>query len=925
MNNWYQLDTTQILQQLGVDAVSGLSQSEAKCRQAKVAPNQLIEQAAKSPWLMIWEQLTASTILILLAAASISAALGDYKDALAILAIVALTTLIGFNQEYRTAQAIAALKKLAVPKARVYRDGQYREISAHELVPGDIVWLEAGNLVPADGRLLESRNLRVQESALTGEAAPVDKETAALPKTDLPLGDRHNMVYLGTTVIYGRGRAVVTETGMNTELGRIAHLVQSVEETTTPLQQRLDQFGQKLVLAVLGLTAVIFVMGLLRGEPLQLMFLTAVSIAVGVVPEGLPAIVTIALAIGAQRMLQRQALIRKLPAVETLGSVTVICSDKTGTLTENRMTVSVLQVADGHWRLDEISSDHRLTDSSPQPPTEGVIDPHPDGIIRRSSPALNLLLTASTLCNDAVIAVNENCTASPSGDPTEIALVVAANQAGLSKSSLEAAFPRIAEIPFDSDRKRMTTVHVLTDQSLLNGKLNLLKMPYITFTKGAVNDLLKIAHHVWVNDEAKPLDECWRDRIMVANQEMAQYGMRVLGIAFRPLETLPTPVSADTVEQELLFVGLVGLNDPARPEVKQAVHTCKAAGIRPVLITGDQPLTGQHLAQELGIAENQPCLTGAHLEQLSLEQVVEQVESVSVYARVSPEQKLKIVQALQQRGHIVAMTGDGVNDAPALRQADIGVAMGIGGTDVAQEAADMVLLDDNFATIVTAIREGRVIYDNIRKCIKYLLGGNSSEIWIMFLAPLLGMPLPLLPIQILWINLLSDGLPALALSVEPAEEDTMNRPPHSPTEDIFGRGMGWSIVWIGLLMGVVCIGIGYWAWQLDRRASWQTLIFTSMTFSETCIALTIRSDRRSLFQIGLFSNLALLGAVVLTFGLQLAVIYVPVLQSFFQTTGLSLTELGLCFALSTLVFWVLEMQKWLMQWSDRRAKVQELN
>lgn len=897
---WHQREPEQVVQRLKTDAVKGLSLQEAEHRKQQFGHNELIEQAVKSPWLMIWEQLSASTIVILLVAALMSALLGDYKDTIAILAIVVLTTLIGFSQEYRTGKALAALKRLAVPKVKVCRDGHQQEISARELVPGDLVLLEAGNLVPADGRILESMNLRIQESTLTGEAVPIDKVSRAIAAADIPLGDRHNMVYMGTSILYGRGRAVITATGMDTELGTIAHLVQAAEQEPTPLQQRLDHLGQKLVLASLALVAVIFGLGVLRGESLQLMFLTAVSMAVAVVPEGLPAIVTIALAIGAQRMLQRQVLIRKLPAVETLGSVTVICADKTGTLTENRMTVNVLDVAEQQVNLE----------TEPQPSL---------------NPSLSLLLTAGALCNDATFSHHPS---DPSlGDPTEVALVVAAVHFGLHKDQLEQTLSRIAEIPFDSDRKRMTTVHRLEREpeglkwtgwsselaSITHGSDA--TAPFLAFTKGAVSSLLDISTHVWVKNRLEPLDQAWYERILTMTQQHAQVGTRVLGVAFRRLSTLPEGVDTSTLEQDFAFIGVVGMTDPVRSEVKQAVQTCKTAGIRPVLITGDHPLMAQHIAQDLGIVENDHLLTGTDLHQLTLEELSDQVESISVYARVSPEQKLKIVQALQHRGHIVAMTGDGGNDAPALRKADIGVAMGVTGTDVAKAAADMVLLDDNFATIVAAAKEGRVIYDNIRKCIKYLLSGNAGEIWVMVLAPFLGMPLPLLPIQILWINLMADGLPALALGVELAEPDTMHRPPYAPTESVFGRGVGRDILWIGLVMGVLCLGIGYGYWRLDPASNWQTMLFTILILSRMGIALAVRSERDSLFQIGILSNRPLLAAVALTVGLQLAVVYIPALQSLLQTHALSGWDLGVSLLLSTIVFWVIELQKWF----NRRA------
>ncbi|MGK7876588.1 MAG: cation-translocating P-type ATPase [Xenococcaceae cyanobacterium] len=912
MSNWYNLEAADVLYKLGSDASFGLSKTEAARRLAEIGPNELIDRGIKNPWLILWEQLIAPLVVILIVAAGVSATLGDYKEAIAILVIVVLNALLGFSQEYRSEKAMAALRELAVPTVKVRREGHWREVSAPNLVVGDIVLLEAGNLVSADIRLLETANLRTSEAALTGESEPVDKDPQALAGTDLPLGDRRNMAYMGTMVTFGRGHGVVTETGMDTELGRIAALLQGVRSELTPLQQRLEQLGRGLVAAILALVGVIFVLGLLRGEGLKLMFLTAVSIAVAAVPEGLPAVVTIALALGAQRMLKRRALIRQLPAVETLGSVTAICSDKTGTLTENRMTVSVLDVVGR--RLDLTSYLRKASpwlDSRQERPS-----------LLKDQPAHALLLAGSALCNDARIEADSD---EPRyfhivGEPTEGALVMAAARLGLWKAELEHFFPRIAEVPFDAERRRMTTVHeVPATSSQLPPPLeipwqwhqNMGGWPYVAFTKGAVDSLLKICTEVWVNEGAEPLGEVWRDWILQTNNELAQNGIRVLGVAFRP-RLSPLVDGGQNLERDLIFVGLVGMSDPVRPEVKNAVQTCKAAGIRPVMITGDHPLTARYIARELEIAADGNILTGQDLARLSVKELEDRVEVVSVYARVAPEHKLNIIQALQNRRQIVAMTGDGVNDAPALKKADIGVAMGVTGTDVAKEAADMALLDDNFTTIIAAVKEGRAIYDNIRKFIQYMLSSNTGEIWVMLVAPFLGMPLPLLPLQILWINLMTDGLPALALGVEPAEQHIMRRPPYPPTEKIFGRGMGWNIIWVGVLMGLVSLGTGYWYWHRDHPA-WQTVVFTVLTLSQMGNALAIRSERDSLFHIGLLSNKPLLAAVILTLGLQLAVVYIPFLQRLFVTTALSAGDLTICLALSTLVFWGVELKKWLLR------------
>jgi P-type Ca2+ transporter type 2C len=905
MKDWYRQPREEVVSLLATDVEAGLTPAEAQRRLAEQGPNELIERGIKNLWLILWEQLTAFMVVILIIAAVISAFLGDWKDAIAIMAIVVLNAILGFSQEYRAEQAMAALKQLAVPTVKVRRDGHVQEISARDLVAGDLVLLEAGARVPADGRLLEAINLRVEEAALTGESEPVEKRAEALTGLDLPIADRKNMVYMGTVVTYGRGLAAITETGMRTELGRIADLIQTVEREATPLQRRLAQLGRNLALAALVIVTVVFALGLARGEELRLMFLTAISMAVAAIPEGLPAVVTIALALGAQRMLKREALIRKLPAVETLGSVTVICSDKTGTLTENRMTVTVLDVLGETQEVDTL-----LRKGVPVADAELLPGARP--AVR----SLGLLAKAVALCNDSTLEQTPEGGLQAVGDPTEGALVVAAAKLGLVKQDLDGRWPRVAEVPFTSERKRMTTVHRVgvspdqTDAPWCCG-------PFVAFAKGAVDSLLEVSERVWAGDEEIPMSGEMRARIMAANDQLAGQGQRVLGVAFRSLAGEPEEVAAPAadeaaLERDMVFVGLVGMIDPPRPEVREAVATAKAAGIRPVMITGDHPLTAQQIARELDITTDGRPLTGQELARMSVEDLRGVVQDVAVYARVSPEHKLKIVQALQDRGQIVAMTGDGVNDAPALKRADIGVAMGITGTDVSKEAADMVLLNDNFATIVAAVREGRVIYDNIRKFIKYTLTSNAGEIWVMLIAPFLGMPLPLLPLQILWINLVTDGLPGLALAVEPAERDTMRRPPYHPQASVLGGGLGWHVLWVGLLMGLVSLGLGFWAWRTGQ-ASWQTMLFTTLTLSQMGHALAVRSRRDSLFQLGLFSNKALLGAVLLTFLLQLAVVYLPFLQDLFKTHALSWSELLVTLALSTVVFWGVELEKWLQR------------
>ena len=882
MNDWHQLQAGEVLAKLNSDS-TGLRSNEAAKRLALNGPNQLVDRGSKSPWLIVWEQFTGVMMVILIVAAVISVLLGDIKDAAVILIIVILNVALGFSQEYRAEKAMAALKKLTVPKVKARRDTHVVEIPAPALVTGDVILLEVGNIIPADCRLIESANLRMQESALTGESDAVEKSTEVFTGSDLPLGDRKNMGYMGTLVTYGRGAGVVVETGMRTELGRIAEMIQTVKQELTPMQRRMAQLGRGLALASIGIVAVIFFAGLFRGESLKLMFMTAISMAVAAVPEGLPAVMTVSLAFGAQRMFKRHALIRKLPAVETLGSINVICSDKTGTLTQNKMTVTVLDMAGHRMDLGQAGN-------LPHIPADKAHD-------------LNLLLAAGALCNDADLKAGH-------GDPTELALLSAAALLNLQKEDLEKMLPRVAEQPFDSDRKRMTTIHQVAAPALWIPELE--PVSYLSFTKGSVESLLENSTQVWHAQKAHALDKTWQSRISRAHDELAEKGMRILGVAFKPLQSIPSGGSMNELETGLIFFGMVGIMDPPRAEVKQAVHECKSAGIRPVMITGDHPLTAKHIGHELGISTGSRILTGQELTNMSVGDLESVCDEVQIYARVSPEHKLKIIEALQRRGNIVAMTGDGVNDAPALRKANIGIAMGITGTDVSKEACDMVLLDDNFATIVAAIKEGRVIYDNIRKFIKFLLTTNSGELLVMFAAPFFGMPLPLLPIQILWVNLVSDGIPALALSAEPPETDVMRRMPFKPDENIFGRGLGRHIIWVGILMAVVCLGAGFVYWRAGDPA-WQTIVFTMLCLSQLGHVMAIRSDRRSLFELGLFSNKPLLVSVLFTFVLQLTVIYSPFFQGLFKTVPLSPKDMMICIFLSSIIFIVVEIEKWFLR------------
>ena len=862
--HWHCLDNAEAASRLDSSIDRGLTAAAASSRLAQCGPNVLQEARRRHPLAMLASQFTDFMIVVLIGAAVIAGFIGEPQDTIAIVVIVFLNGVIGFVQEYRAERAMAALKQMASPQARVIRDGRSDTIDATDLVPGDLVELEAGNIVPADLRLTELASLKVDESALTGESQPVEKRLATLEEVDLPLGDRINLGYKGTVVTYGRARGLVVATGMMTELGKIAALL-SGESGKTPLQKRLARFGQNLAVVVLAICAIIFVAGWLRGEPPLVMLLTAVSLAVAAIPEALPAVVTISLALGAARMVRQNALIRRLPAVETLGSVTYICSDKTGTLTLNRMHV-----------------DRVLAGGETRPGLEGVED----------SPWRELGM-AMALCNDAVAGADEKLT----GDPTETALLEAAQAAGFDKPALEKAFPRVAEIPFDAGRARMSTLHRDGETILV-------------LVKGAPERILSRCIDGLSVAGAHAIDQ---DALREEADKLARQGLRVLAFALRRLQQMPDALDPAALESDLSFVGLAGLIDPPRPEAAESVAACKAAGIIPVMITGDHPATARAIASRLGIiGDGGKVLTGSHLAKLSLEAFEREVESVRVYARINPEQKIKIVQALQDKGEFVAMTGDGVNDAPALKRADIGVAMGRGGTDVAREAAHMTLLDDNFATIVHAVREGRRIFDNIRKFVKYTMTSNSGEIWTIFLAPFLGLPIPLLPIHILWINLVTDGLPGLALAGERAERNVMQRPPRPPNESIFAHGMWQHILWVGLLMGGVSLLTQAWAIHAGS-AHWQSMVFTVLTLSQLGHVLAIRSERESLFAQGVLSNRMLSGALLLTLALQMAVLYVPWLNPIFRTEPLSLGELAACLALSSVVFVGVEIEKALVR------------
>ena len=842
-----------VARHLGVDVDAGLPADQVAQRQLRHGPNRLPQAAPRPAWKRLLDPFRDFMIVVLLGAAVLSGLIGDLADTLVILLIVLLNAAISIWQEWRADQALQALQRMAAPQATVRRaEGGVQVVPTEHLVRGDVVLLEAGNLVPADLRLHHVAQLRVDESTLTGESITIEKAPAALTGSGHPLGDRINMAFKGTLVTHGRAAGLVVATGALTQLGQVATLLGETPSRATPLQQRLADFGRRLSLVVLAICLLVFALGALRGEPLLLMALTAISLAVAAIPEALPAVVTVLLALGARRLVAVNALVRRLPSVETLGSVSVICSDKTGTLTLNQM------------RLRE----HRCW-----------------GAPERS------LWLAVALCNDATQGADGWI-----GDPTETALLQAAHDAGVDVAAERAAQPRRHEWPFDAERKRMSTLHGQGSG-------------WRAYVKGAPESVLPRCTGGAELDAARATAQDW-----------AAQGLRVLAVAQREggadsgtdSEAAALASDADAFEQGLTLIGLVGLIDPPRPEARAAVAECRAAGIRPVMITGDHPATALAIARDLGIAgPDSRVLTGVDLSGLDDAALAAAALDVSVYARTDPAQKIRIVQALQSHGQFVAMTGDGVNDAPALRSADIGVAMGRGGTDAAREAASLVLLDDNFATIVGAVREGRRIFDNIRKFIRYALTGNSGEIWVLLLAPLMGLPIPLLPIHILWVNLVTDGLPGLALAAEPAERGVMQRPPRPPDESVFAHGLWQHTLWVGLLIGALCLGVQAWALAgpdgLQSRA--QTMVFTLLTFAQMAHLLAIRSERESLFTIGLRGNLPLLAAVALTLAMQLATVYVPALQPVFRTQALSAAELALICGLAAVVFVAVEVEK----------------
>ncbi|PMB46260.1 magnesium-transporting ATPase [Fischerella thermalis CCMEE 5330] len=939
---WHSLEVDKAIELLSTNADTGLSPQEAQQRLEQYGPNELEETGGRSAWEILVDQFKNIMLLMLIAVAIVSGILDllalqnnelkagevPFKDTIAILAIVVLNGILGYVQESRAEKALAALKKLSSPNVRVIRDGKPLEVAAKDLVPGDVMLIEAGMQVAADGRLLEGSNLQIRESALTGEAQAVNKQAETTLPEETGIGDRINSVFQGTEVVQGRGKVLVTNTGMKTELGKIAAMLQSVESEPTPLQQRMTQLGNVLVTGSLVLVAIVVIIGLLRGGNLTELLEVSLSMAVAVVPEGLPAVITVTLALGTQRMVRRNALIRKLPAVETLGSVTTICSDKTGTLTQNKMVVQSVYTNASTSNPSEKTSNHqefRVTGEGYAPTGEFQLQNNKVEV--QDYRELQALLVACAVCNDSVLQQQQGQW-TILGDPTEGALVTLAAKGGIEKDQWDSKLPRVGEFPFSSERKRMsvicrveqveTGVSPLSDvdpsiSDLVNSH------GYLMFTKGSPELILARCTQLYVGNRTIPLTQNQRDEILAENDRMASNGLRVLGFAYKPLAEIPSEGSDEASEQELVWLGLVGMLDAPRPEVRAAVQECREAGIRPIMITGDHQLTARAIATDLGIAQpGDRALTGQELQRMSDQDLEQNVDLVSIYARVAPEHKLRIVQALQRRGRFVAMTGDGVNDAPALKQADIGIAMGITGTDVSKEAADMVLLDDNFATIVAATEEGRVVYTNIRRFIKYILGSNIGEVLTIAAAPILGLGgVPLTPLQILWMNLVTDGLPALALAVEPPEPDVMKRPPFSPRESIFARGLGSYMIRIGIIFAFITIILMMWAYNHSTSIQgnglspdrWKTMVFTSLCLAQMGHAIAIRSNSRLTIEMNPLSNPYVLGAVVLTTILQLMLVYVPPLRNFFGTDYISLPELGICLGFSALMFVWIELEK----------------
>jgi len=936
---WHSEDVQAVVKKLATQIEEGLTAEEAQQRLTQYGPNELRGKPPTPFWRLVLEQLKEFVVIILIVASLISFLLGDEVEAAAIIAIVILNTVIGVIQESRAEAALAALKKLAAPDARVIRGGSRINIPTRELVPGDVVLLEAGNFIPADVRLVESVNLRVEEAALTGESVPVEKRAGLTLEKDVPLGDRKNTAFMGTLVSYGRGTGVVTATGHHTQIGLIADMLAAVEEEETPLQKRLDELGRSLSIAALIVVAIVFGVGVLRGRDLLEEFIIAVSLAIAAVPEGLPAVVTITLALGMREMVKRHALIRKLASVETLGSASVICSDKTGTLTQNEMT-AVRAWCDGET--------FEITGDGYKP--QGQFLHEGDRLNFSDHPAITTLLWAGLLANDAILErsgeTENQATYRMVGDPTEGAFVVAAAKAGLWREEVEQYFPRVAENPFDSARKLMSTFHLVKDAKPEYSPFNDPGMApeFVVCAKGAPDVVLNTCSHFQkLNDEPAPLTDDYKAKMLAANAELSSQALRVLAVAYRIFDRQPDPMTPEAVEHDLIFVGLIGMIDPARPEVKPAIQHAREAGIRTVMITGDYPDTARAIASAIGLLRpGGKVLPGAALDSMTEAQMVEAVKETDVFARVSPQHKVMIVDAIRKTGAVAAMTGDGVNDAPALKKADIGVAMGITGTDVAKEAADMVLTDDNYASIVSAVEQGRIIYSNIRKFVFFLLSSNVAEIMIIFLATLAGLPTPLTAIQLLWLNLITDGAPALALALEKGDPDVMKHKPRPREEPIVNGPMRLGIIvqtitQTGAVLGAFMIGL---LWHLEAGAAvpagvnpvlyilqrdWsnvdvltaETMAFVTLSLCELFRAYTVRSERVSLFRIGVFSNRYMQAAVGLSLFLLLLVVNLPFLQPIFNTHFLTLTGWAVVVGLALVPAISEEITKAYLRWQER--------
>jgi Ca2+-transporting ATPase len=876
IKNYYQKSVTETETELNASLVKGLDSSEVKTRLEKVGLNQLEEGKKRTVWNMLIDQFKDVLIIILLVSAIVSILLGEVTDAIVIAIIVILNAVMSVLQESKAEKSLDALKKMTVPETLVIRDGQQKKIKSPQLVPGDVVLLESGDRIPADLRLVEVTDMRIQESVLTGESEAVEKNTAKVQAEDTSLGDRSNMAYMGTSVIAGRGKGVVVATGMDTEMGQIAGMLQEQKKELTPLQKKLNQVGKNLGIIILFVIAIVVLLGCLRGIAFFDMFMTGISLAVAAVPEGLPAVVTIVLALGVQQMIKRNVIIRRLPAVETLGATTVICSDKTGTLTQNQMTVQKLVTVDRE--IDVEGSGYEPF---------GQFKQNKKSIQTSDDKTLSLLLKAAALCNNSSLKQDpDNQHWDIIGDPTEGALIVAAAKAGYQEEDLKNKYPRLKELPFDSDRKRMSTIHQTPDGNTL------------LFVKGAPDQIIERCKSYMDNDKTEQLTESIKQKISEQNKELASSALRVLAVAYREItpsekEKLDNKekFDIDKTENQLTYLGLVAMIDPPRKEAIQAVHTCRRAGIRPVMITGDYSLTAQAIAIQLDIYQpGDRIITGRELEKMPQSELEKIVLETTIFARVSPRHKQRIVKALQKNKQVVAMTGDGVNDAPALKESDIGVAMGITGTDVSKEAADMILTDDNFSSIVSAVEEGRKIYQNIRKFVRYLLSCNLGEIITIFIAILIGLPRPLLPIQILWVNLVTDGFPALALGLDPAEMDLMKNPPRDPDEGIFSGKMGFNIFSQGIFIGIITLIVFYYGYSQYSLEVGETMAFGTLSFTQLWQSLNSRSNRFSLLKLGIFTNKYLVLAIFTSGILQLVVMVIPYLQNVFKIVPLNTSQ-----------------------------------